>query len=165
MEVIKLFFLVLIFSPVLTPYTYMYNHQYWPNSIYQQSGSRKLRVHFVSGQGLVGSTLIKFVFTLDPLCFSLRSAKAKPSSTCTIFSFLIVHVFYIWINEWMRNIHWHIVDSHNALRRIQRVDVSKTRSTVVLAEHLVCKLSASDPLHDWPVCSVQRDVALSVWIR
>lgn len=36
---------------------------------------------------------------------------------------------------------------HTALRRIERAEVSKTESVVVLAEQLFCKLSLSDTLH------------------
>lgn len=53
---------------------------------------------------------------------------------------------------------WRLI-CHTAMRRIQRVDVSKTESMAVLAEHLFC-----DTLHDWPVCTVQGDVTLPVWI-
>lgn len=36
---------------------------------------------------------------------------------------------------------------HTALGRIERAEVSKTESVVVLAEHLFCRLSLSDTLH------------------
>lgn len=96
--------------------------------------------------GLLGSALIKFVFTLDPFFNLLMVYESKPS----IYAILLVIFCMYFLIEFMNGsikFVLPVVDCHTVLRRIERAEVSKTESVVVQAEHLFCRLSLSDTLH------------------
>lgn len=94
--------------------------------------------------GLLGSALITFVFTLDPFCICWWSMKANPASMLSFSLFFFAYMYFLieFMNGSIKFV-LPVVDCHTALRRIERAEVSKTESVVVLAEQLFCKLSLS----------------------
>lgn len=70
--------------------------------------------------------------------------ESKPSIYAILFVIFFAYMYFLieFMNGSIKFV-LPVVDCHTALRRIERAEVSKTESVVVLAEQLFCKLSLS----------------------